>query len=70
VGEGSDNGATTYCAGTSPATAYASALLALHRQDLEQQQRSFDRKGILDRASNVAANDVSNESGSVRLLFP
>ena len=33
VGEGTDNGSTTYCLGTSAATAYASGLLALYWAD-------------------------------------
>jgi hypothetical protein len=69
VGEGRDNNAPTYCAGTSPATAYASGMLALHREDLENQRRTFDRRGILDRVSNVAASDVTNETGRVRLIY-
>ena len=35
VGEGQSGGTTTYCVGTSAATAYASALLALYRQHFQ-----------------------------------
>jgi hypothetical protein len=68
VGEGevdeNNQTQTTYCVGTSPATAYATGFLALLRDYRENGGQSFDRKGLLDRISNLAQADVVKDDGS------
>lgn len=69
VGEGQNAGNTTYCAGTSPAAAYAAGVLALYREYRDTHRLTTSSIGILDRASNLAQPDVSNEVGNVRLVY-
>jgi hypothetical protein len=64
VGEGSDAGKTTYCVGTSPATAYASAVLALLRHYRSKNNLPVTSTAILDAADNSAKADVANYSST------
>jgi subtilisin family serine protease len=74
VGEGLDGNATTYCAGTSPATAYASGVFALQRQYIHLAGGSISSNQVIDKAlTNARQLDIPNynqaEHGYGRLVF-
>jgi hypothetical protein len=69
VGEGSVGATPTKCLGTSPATAYAAGVLALHRDYRRRAGLLLESGHILDNAFNKARPDVSNENGNVRLIY-
>jgi subtilisin family serine protease len=69
VGEGSDSGTATHCAGTSASTAYAAAVLALYREYRLSKKLSTSSTAILDRASQLAQFDVTNDKGAARLIY-
>jgi subtilisin family serine protease len=72
VGEGSHNNNPTYCAGTSPATAYASAVMALYREQFAAQ--SLTANALMDEAFKRAQKDLqptytTSEHGAGRLVY-
>lgn len=73
VGEGNDGGAITYCMGTSPATAYAAAILALLRQRFAGAGLPTDSVSLLHQAEKGAMKDVTGYSsanhGMGRLVY-
>ncbi|MBV8275353.1 MAG: S8/S53 family peptidase [Verrucomicrobia bacterium] len=70
VGEGNDGGTTTCCVGTSASTAYAAAVLALHREYRHKNGKTTLSSDILDGAQQVAESDVTNEqSKKIRLVY-
>jgi hypothetical protein len=73
VGEGNDGGNTTYCVGSSPATAYASAILALLRHYRSKNGLSISSTKILDAAATCSKSDIVNynstDHGMGRLIY-
>jgi hypothetical protein len=74
VGEGLDGSATTYCVGTSPATAYASGVFALQRQSIYSLKGLVSSGQVIDKALTDAQQlDIPNynqpEHGYGRLVF-
>lgn len=75
VGEGVDGQNTTYCVGTSPATAYASGVLCLYREHFLTSSKSLSASALLDKAmTRCVRNDISpvydkGEHGEGRLVF-
>jgi subtilisin family serine protease len=73
VGEGSDGGIPTYCVGTSPATAYASGVLALWRHHREKNKKQISSGVLLGAVQNRSKQDVggynSNDHGMGRLIY-
>ena len=66
VGEGKNGITTTHCVGTSPATAYAVALLALYREHYISDLKAKGQVGelsaadLLDKAINNSVQDLTN----------
>jgi hypothetical protein len=74
VGEGTDSvGNVTYCVGTSPATAYASSVLALLRHCRSKRSLSVTSGRVLDAADQKAKKDISSynaaDHGMGRLIY-
>jgi hypothetical protein len=73
VGEGNDAGITTHCVGTSPATAYASGILALWKHYRSVNGLATSKNRILDAAQTAAKRDVvgykASEHGMGRLIY-
>jgi subtilisin family serine protease len=71
VGTALDGVQPTYCAGTSPATAYASALFALYRQNMKQTGGNHDSGAVIDEAIKRSLKDVKDPaSGKVDPNLP
>lgn len=68
VGTGLTGGTQTRCAGTSPATAYASAMFALYIDSYRQSAFRCDSGYIMDEASSNSPADVTNDTGKRMIL--
>jgi hypothetical protein len=64
VGEGQDGNNTTYCLGTSPATAYAAGILALRRHRDREQGLVQTKAQFLNQLSTTAQKKVMDASGA------
>jgi len=73
VGEGNDGGNTTHCVGTSPATAYASGVMALWRHYRSNNSLAVSSDALLDAVHNRSRHDVvgynSSDHGMGRLIY-
>lgn len=64
VGEGQDGSVTTYCFGTSPATAYAAGVLALRKQADAVTGQNRSRAQFIDWLVNSARQNVMDPTGA------
>lgn len=73
VGEGDDGGTKTFCAGTSPAAAYASGILGLLRNYHDKYSLAVDSATLLDKINTKARADVQlynkNDHGMGRIIY-
>lgn len=63
VGEGQDGASTTFCFGTSPATAYAAGILALRKQRDHQHGLIHSKAQFLGQLAGTAKKTVMDASG-------
>jgi hypothetical protein len=68
VGTGLAGSNQTRCAGTSPATAYASAMFALYVDSFRQRGLRTDSGYIMDEAFRRSPTDVTNDTGHRMIL--